>query len=122
MRKLLLQDITAIKRKKRLLSIQEVFEQGGYVYTAERKVIFRVKESHSFKDGQMANKWVLKKIKDSNEPKRLSLLRVCNKGNCESLWRSKLAGRLYIMRNNTVLAVSFLQVFKVVIKQGELTV
>lgn len=122
MRKILLQDLTHVIRRKRLLSIQEVLEKDGYIYTAERKVIFRIKEQRFFKNGHMANRWVLNKIKDPKDPKRLSLLRVCNKQKCESFWRSKLAGRLYVMHNNTVLTVPFLQIFKMIIKQGQLNV
>lgn len=117
MRKVLLQDLTAVKSKKRLLAILEAFEENGYIYTAEKKIIFRIKESHSFKDGQTASNWVVTKMKDPNEPKRLALLRVCNNLKHESLWRSKLAGRLYIMHNNTVLTVAFIQILRMGIKQ-----
>lgn len=119
MRRLLLKDLTAIKRKKRLLSISEAFEQDGYIYTAEKKIIFRIKEERSFKDEQTAGNWVTERIKDPDEPKRLALLRVCNQQRQESFWRSKMAGRLYIMRANAVVTVAFIQVLEMGIKHGE---
>lgn len=102
--------------------MQEVFEKDGYIYTAERKAIFMVKEQRSFKDGHLAGQWILDRINDPDDPKQVSILRVCNKHDGDNLWRSRLTGRLYVMRNNTVLTIAFLQIFKLTITQGQLSV
>lgn len=113
MKEIIFQDITANSRKKRLLSMEEVFEHDSYTYSAVRKTIFRVKERFVFKDARMAHQWILKRLNDPNQPKHLSVLRISNREGSQSLWRIRLVGTFYIIRDNIGFSVLFLQVYKI---------
>ena len=117
MREIIFNDYTTTKKQKRLLFIHESFSYADYVFVAERKTIFKMREVYSFDDIAEANKWVCQRLQDSANTGGLSVLRVCNKDKGENLWERRQTGLIYIVRKGKVLAVSFLHKLRVGVRK-----
>ncbi|NQT95914.1 MAG: hypothetical protein HQ572_05630 [Candidatus Omnitrophica bacterium] len=113
MREIVFEDLTRKQRNKRALAMHETLDRDGYLYTADRKTIFKLKGIRSFDDSADANKWICKQLSDQNASRRLSLLKVCNEEKDENLWQSKLIDTLYILRGNFVFSIAFFQMIRV---------
>lgn len=120
MKKVVFKNRLKKERKKRSVSINEVFDRGRYHYALERRLIFRLKEIRTFEDTKGAAKWIDKRLLDDTDTRRLWLLSVCNKNRGQKLWQSKLSDKIYIMHNKVVLTVLFLQVVKVAVQKRSL--
>lgn len=113
MREIVFQELIKRKGTKRFLCIQERFSRGRYLYTSERKAFFKLKEIHPYNAKAMAGLHKYCKSTEEDASRNLSLLRVCNKKTGENFWQSKITGTLYLVHDDAILTVSFMQVFKI---------
>lgn len=117
MKEIIFNDHTATKKQKRSLSIHESFSHADYVFEAERKTIFKMREVYSFDEIAEANKWVCQRLQASVKTGGLSVLRVCNHDKGENLWERRQTGLIYIVRKGKVLAISFLHKLRVEVRK-----
>ncbi|MFH1867477.1 MAG: hypothetical protein ABH843_00775 [Candidatus Omnitrophota bacterium] len=113
MRQIIFNDNIAKRRHKRHLSIQESFTQNDYVFESEREAFFKIREVFSYNSIDEANSWICNKMQNVDISRGLSVLRVFNRKKRESYWERRQTGSFYIVRNGSVISITFLHKLRV---------
>jgi hypothetical protein len=114
MRELIFKNLTAPTSKKRDISVEEVVNRDGLVYSTKKRSIYFVRDSHRIRSKGELKAWIDKRKKDCELNKKFfHILRDYSDKKKEDKLMCKMRGSFYVVAGESVYNIVFVHAIKI---------
>ncbi len=113
MRDILYKNLTSIDHHRRDVFLSEAFEQDGVTTRTEKHFIYNIRDHALLNKPENLGLWVKKHVEHVPRLKDLSVLKSYDSKSGEERFEVRIIGELYILREQDIFSIDFLQIFKI---------
>jgi len=113
MRDILFKNLTTSDRHRRDIFLSECSEQHGVTTKTQKHFIYYIRDHSFLGNSEKLGVWLKKYAGKGPHLKNLSVLKNYDSKTGEESFEVKLAGHLYVLREQDIFDVDFTQIFKI---------